>query len=168
MLYVCSLSRLAETVGRTGASHMVTLINAGTPVERPPQIHADRHLFLGFNDITAPAEGLVPPAEEHVRHLIDFTGKWDRNAPMVIHCWAGISRSTAGAFITACSLMPERDEMEIALALRGASPSATPNARLVALADDVLERRGRMVDAVTAIGRGADAFEGEPFSIEID
>ncbi|MBA5779274.1 tyrosine protein phosphatase [Stappia sp. F7233] len=167
MLFVCSLSRLAETVSSTGASHLVTLINEGTRVPRPPEIAAERHLFLGFNDITAPAEGLTPPAEVHVRSLIDFVRGWDRSQPIVIHCWAGISRSTAGAFITACALSPRRDEMEIAQILRLASPSATPNARLVALADKVLDRDGRMIDAVRAIGRGADAFEGTPFELPL-
>ena len=52
-----------------------------------------------------------------------------------------------------------------AAALRRASPYATPNARLVALADDLLARRGRMVDAVLSIGRGAETYEGEPFML---
>lgn len=61
MITVCSLSRLAETVERTGARRLVTLISAGTQVPRPATITAEDHLFLAFNDITAPAEGLTPP-----------------------------------------------------------------------------------------------------------
>ena len=57
---------------------------------------------------------------------------------MVIHCFAGVSRSTAAAFIAACALAPKRDEFDVARALRAASPTATPNARLVALADRAL------------------------------
>ena len=60
---------------------------------------------------------------------------------MLIHCFAGVSRSTAAAFIAACALAPNRDEATIARALRAASPTATPNARLVALADAALGRR---------------------------
>jgi predicted protein tyrosine phosphatase len=86
----------------------------------------------------------------------------------VFHCWAGVSRSTAAAYITACSLAPDRDEAEIAAALRLASPTATPNARFVALADDILGRQGRMVAAVHSIGRGADCIEGTPFMLKID
>jgi predicted protein tyrosine phosphatase len=55
------------------------------------------------------------------------------------------------------------DEEELALELRRASPSATPNRLIVSLADDILGRQGRMVKAVEKIGRGADAFEGTPF-----
>ena len=91
----------------------------------------------------------------------------DRTEPMVIHCWAGISRSTAAAYIAACTLGPDRDEVEVANVLRAAAPSATPNARLVALADAALGRRGRMVRAIERIGRGADAFEGTPFAMPL-
>ncbi len=162
-IHVCSLARVADTVAASGARHMVTLINRDTPVERPDAVPADNHLFLAFNDITEPMEGMVPPAEAHVRELLDFIAGWDRDAPIVVHCWAGISRSTAAAFITLCALNPDKPERDLALALRRASRSATPNARLVALADDILGRGGRMVAAVEAIGRGEMAFEGEPF-----
>ena len=168
MLHVCSLSKLRQTAEATGAKTLITLISAGTPVERPPSIMEDAHLFLGFNDIVQPIEGLTPPGAGHVRKLIDFAGKWDRLAPMIVHCWAGISRSTAGAYIIACARKPDTDEDAIAAALRSASPSATPNVRLIAFADLALERNGRMVRAVERIGRGADAFEGEPFLLDVE
>ncbi len=165
---VCSLSRLAGTAEASGASHMITLINAGTPVERPAQIAAERHLFLGFNDIVTPLEGMTPPGTEHVEELIAFAESWHREAPLLIHCWAGISRSTAAAFITVCALNPRRDEEELAASLRAAAPSATPNARLVELADDLLGRQGRMSQAVHGIGRGDFAAEGDPFALTLD
>jgi predicted protein tyrosine phosphatase len=81
---------------------------------------------------------------------------------MVMHCYAGVSRSTAAAFIALCALTHD-PEIAIARNLRRLSPSATPNRRLVALADDILSRQGRMVAAVDSIGRGADCFQGEVF-----
>jgi len=166
-LHVSSLARLHETVAAVRASHVVTLINVGTVVERPPSIPAERHLFLGMSDIAAPMDGHVLPGQEHLQRFLHFVGDWDRQAPMVIHCWAGISRSTAAAFIAACALRPDRDEEAVADALRAAAPSATPNARLVALADATLDRRGRMIRAIERIGRGADAFEGTPFAMSL-
>lgn len=168
MLYVCSLSHLSETAARTRAETLVTLINAGTPVDRPASIDPRNHLFLGFNDIVEPMEGLTPPGRQHVEALIDFAHKWDRRAPMIVHCWAGISRSTAGAFIISCARNPGADEQSVATSLRAASPSATPNARLVALADDILEREGRMIRAIESIGRGANAYEGAPFMLDVE
>ena len=166
-LHVSPLSRLHDTVLRTGASHVVTLINVNTAVERPPSIAPDRHLFIGVSDIVQPLDGHITPGEEHVRRLMAFMRGWDRERPVVIHCWAGISRSTAAAYISACMFDPSRGEDEIALVLRRASPSATPNARLVAIADDILGRNGRMVTAIAGIGRGEDAFEGTPFSLAL-
>ena len=166
-IVVSPLSRLAESATRFGARDMVTLINIGTPVMRPLEIAEDRHLFLGFNDIIEPMEGMTLPAADHIESLLAFGKRWDRQAPLLIHCFAGISRSTAGAYITALSLNPALDEAALAQALRRNAPSATPNTRLIALADDILGRRGRMVDAINAIGRGEEAFEGTPFILPL-
>ncbi len=168
MLHVCSLSKLSRTVSETGAKSLVTLINAEMAVPTPEGIPSDRHLFLAFNDIVDPVAGLVPPGQEHVEDFITFIRAWDRKDPMVIHCWAGISRSTAGAYVAACALNPAADEYRLAALLRENSPSATPNARIVSMGDKLLGREGRMIDAIRGIGRGADAYEGTPFVMPID
>lgn len=167
MIHVCSLARLYATVEETRARHIVTLLRLTDRVTRPSHIAAENHLVLAVDDIVDPLEGYTAPAEEHVRRLIDFAGNWDRAAPMVVHCFAGISRSTAGAFVTACVLNPQRDELEIAQAIRSASRTAQPNARIVGIADRLLKRGGRMVGAVEAIGPGAPAAEGQPFRLDL-
>jgi predicted protein tyrosine phosphatase len=166
-IHVCSLALIGQTVEQSGARSLVTLLNPGTRVVRPPGIAPERHLYIGIADILEEAPDHVLPADAHVRELLDFVGAWDRAAPLLIHCFAGVSRSTAAAFISVCALAPRRDEGEIALALRAASRTATPNARLVALADALLGRAGRMTRAIDDIGRGEDCFEGVPFALEI-
>lgn len=166
-LHACPLSRLSETVGATKASHLVTLVTVGMEVERPRSIEAGRHLRVDVSDISVATADHVLPAEAHVRVLLDFVRGWDRARPLVIHCYAGISRSTAAVYIAACALQPERDEGEIARVLRLASPSATPNRLLVEIADGLLRREGRMIAGIAAIGRGADAFEGTPFCLAL-
>src|ERR1700716_1649866 len=131
MIHVCSLARLHETVEETGALHVVTLLKQTDRVERPRTVLEANHLILGMDDIAAPMDGYIIPGEEHVTRLIEFVRGWDRARPMVVHCFAGISRSTAGAYVAACALNPNRDEMGIARELRRASPTATPNARIV-------------------------------------
>lgn len=168
MIHVCSLSRLHETVASIGASHVVTLLKDTDRVQRPGGVEAHNHLILGMDDITGPLEGYVAPAGEHVTRLIAFVRGWDRAAPMVVHCYAGISRSTAAAYVAACALNPGCDEAMIAARLRLASPTATPNARIVALADQVLAREGRMSSAIEHIGRGIMAVEGDPFRLELE
>ena len=166
-LHVCSLSRIEEVVNLTGARKMVTLLSPGTKITRPSAIAVDDHLNLGVSDIVEPLQGQVFPEAGHIDALLVFVQRWDRVAPMLIHCYAGVSRSTASAFIAACALNPRRDEREIAQALRATSPTASPNPRFVALADSRLGREGRMSAAVLAIGRGADCFEAEPFALEL-
>lgn len=166
-IHVCSLQRLEETTRLTGASHVMTLIKNTSMAPTPHGIAAERHLKLDFADIVEPREGEVPPGREHVESIISFAKGWDRSAPMVVHCFAGVSRSTAGAFISACLLMPERDELELANLIRMASPTATPNSRLIGFADEMMGRRGRMIAAIAAIGRGQDCYEGVPFHIDV-
>jgi predicted protein tyrosine phosphatase len=167
MIHVCSLARLHATVDETKARHIVTLLRLTDRVQRPDHIHPDNHLVLAVDDIAAPMDGQIIPAQEHVERLIEFAGKWDRAAPMVVHCYAGISRSTAGAFTMACALNPERDEQQIAWEIRRASRTAQPNTRIVAIADRLLKRDGRMVRAVETIGAGHFAEEGVPFRLDI-
>lgn len=166
-IIVCPLSQVPNSVEIHRASHMVTLIKDGTRVDRPQSIAADSHLMLTFDDITEPMDGMVAPAEEHVRELLTFVGGWDQKSPIVVHCFAGISRSTAAAFITLCALRPTSDESRLARRLRTASPSATPNIRLIGFADRLLGRDGRMIAAIESIGRGETAYEGSPFVLHL-
>ncbi len=168
MIHVCSLARLYATVNETGARHIVTLLRLTDRVERPRHIAPENHLVLAVDDITAPADGYTVPGDEHVQRLIRFVGQWDRTAPMVVHCYAGISRSTAGAFVAACALNPARDEQQIAWDIRRASRTAQPNAAIVSIADRLLKRDGRMVRAIETIGPADAASEGHPFRLEID
>jgi predicted protein tyrosine phosphatase len=164
---VCSLALIGETVAKTRARSLVTLLSPGSEVDRPIEIRRERHLYIAVSDIVAPTPGQVLPDAKHLEDLLGFVHAWDRAEPMVIHCFAGVSRSTAAAFVAACALSPARDEFAIARALRAASPTASPNPRLVALGDDALGRRGRMSEAIVNIGRGEECFEGTPFALEV-
>jgi predicted protein tyrosine phosphatase len=167
MILVCPLSKLADTVATHRAGRVISLLGEPDMLVRPPGIAAADHLFLHVHDIDRPGDGQILCGTEHVEQLLGFIRGWDRRAPMVVHCWAGISRSTAVAFLAACALQPGRDEAGIAAGLRAASPTAYPNRRIVALGDEVLGRSGRMRAAVEAIGRGEIATEGRPFALPL-
>lgn len=162
-LIVCGLADLPGLISARRPSHVVTLLDPGTMIGTPEGIHPDRHLQVGINDIAEPMDGMVCPDEAVVRRLIDFGETWDESAPMIVHCWAGISRSTASAFTLACARNPHAEEMKIAQALRRLAPHAYPNRRIIALADDMLGRAGRMVDAVEAMGSNSFVSMGTPF-----
>ncbi|MFN3514177.1 MAG: tyrosine phosphatase family protein [Phenylobacterium sp.] len=165
-LIVCGLADVAGLIAARRPSHMVTLLDPASMIGTPPGLAADRHLRLPVNDIAEPTDGMVLPTETLVADLLAFGRAWDEAAPMIVHCWAGISRSTASAFVLACERNPEADETAIARALRQAAPHASPNRRIVALADDLLARGGRMVDAVEAMG-DYDHMVARPFDFAV-
>jgi len=167
MIHVCSLARLPEMVVRTRAKHIVSLLSDEASLTRPASISPENHLWLQLHDISEPHEGYVLPQPEHVEELIAFVRRWPRRAPLVIHCYAGVSRSTAAAFVAVCALNPAGDERNIAKALRHASPTATPNIRIVTIADQLLGRQGRMIKAVKTIGSGIVLSEAVPFRLEL-
>jgi predicted protein tyrosine phosphatase len=154
MIIVCPLSRLQETVGKSGAQRVITLVRSEELISHEREslrgncIELDRHLWLEVDDITEALEGMIAPNEEHVEELTASLEGWNRSTPLIVHCYAGISRSTATAFVLACALLPNLAETEIAKRLRLASPATRPNTRIVAHADSYLKRGGRMVRAV--------------------
>jgi predicted protein tyrosine phosphatase len=162
-LIVCPLRLVPQIVANRSPSHLITLLDPDELIETPAGIDPERHLKVGVNDIAEPIEGMTLANEAMVQGLVDFGRTWDEAAPLLIHCWAGISRSSASAFILACERNPHADEAAIARALRAASPYAAPNRRLVGLADDLLGRKGRMADAVAAMTPHQLTYENVPF-----
>ena len=167
VLIVSPLSRLPEVIAARRPSHLISLLSPEELIPTPRGFAPERHLRLGVHDIAEPMAGLVAPDAAMVEQVLEFARDWDAAAPMLVHCWAGISRSTASAFAIACERDPRGDELEIALAMRRASPSAFPNRRIVALADDILARQGRMLEAVEAMGGNGFVVEGVPFEIPV-
>ena len=168
MIHVCSLAALASTVRSTGASHILTVMGDISRVQRPASVRETNHLMISMDDISEPADGLVTPSEDHIDRVLAFVRGWDRQAPLVVHCYAGISRSTASAFAAACALNPHRDEVTIARQMRRAAPTAFPNRLIVSLADRALGRNGRMLRALDDMGPGDMSIEGRPFRVDLE
>jgi predicted protein tyrosine phosphatase len=167
-ILVCPLSRVEQMVATHAPERVVSLLD---PDFRFPELGAayqHRHLRLHLHDVHESVPGQVVPAASHVAELLEFLGRWQRTAPLLIHCRAGIGRSTATAFIAACLHNPDIDERMIALELRRTSPLARPNQLLIALADATLGRNGRMVNAMEETGRGLQwhgVDENVPFEL---
>ena len=168
MIHVCSLAALPVTVQRVGASHVLTVMANVDQVQRPASVLPANHLKVQMDDITEQVDGFVAPSKAHVEQVLNFVRGWDRTAPLVIHCYAGVSRSTASAFAAVCALNPHRDELVIARKIREASPIASPNRLIVGLADKVLGRGGRMLRALDEMGPGSMTLDGRPFQFDLE
>lgn len=132
------------------ADHVLSLIS---PDAEAPVVAGSRTL-LRFNDIAEEREGLIAPTAAMIETILGLAA----TPTLLIHCFAGVSRSTAAAYILACA--HGGDELALAVQLRNLCPEATPNPLMVALADTILRRDGAMSRAIAGIGRGVDAFEG--------
>ena len=123
---------------------------------------------MAVHDIMGPAFGSVHTEHEHIENLIDFLNAWSASSEsLLIHCYAGISRSTAVALL-ALFIKKQCPEFDAAMALRDAAPHAKPNQLITSLADEILALDGRLVAAVDAMGSGTSASEGPLISLPID
>lgn len=170
MILVTPLSEIESAIRRYRPSHMITLLSPEHMIDTPAGIDAARHLRLSVNDVSDVAASELPPSEYHVSQLLEFGRGWNADAPMLVHCWAGVSRSMAATYSILCDRFEPGKERDIARALRYRAPHAWPNPLMVRLADDLLSRQGRMVDAINSIGRGSIVAEGEcvEFPLSLD
>lgn len=153
-LLVGPITAVERLLASGPVDHVLSLMS---PDAGAPPVSGPRTL-LRFNDIAEVRPGLISPSAETIAAILALRG----TPTLLIHCHAGVSRSTAAAYILACAARPAGGEVALAAHLREACPEATPNALMVALADQALERGGAMSAAIAAIGRGCDAYEGTP------
>ncbi|MEM8921077.1 MAG: protein-tyrosine phosphatase family protein [Pseudomonadota bacterium] len=165
-IWVSSLARVRNIAELRKPERILSLLDPDDDFPEFDGYSADTHHTIGVEDVSNAEDAIqLPPGLEHARQVINFVESWSKSAPILIHCWAGVSRSTASAFIAACIANPKTDEYDIAETLRDASPTANPNIRLVEFADELLGRRGRMVAAIESMGRGEPTWEAQPFYI---
>jgi predicted protein tyrosine phosphatase len=155
-LLVGPISAVQRLLNDQRVDHVLTLVS---PDAEALQVAAPRTL-LRFNDIVEPRAGLVAPSPEQIATILALSGRLVRDATLLVHCHAGVSRSTAAAYMLACAAQPAGEEPVLAARLRALCPEATPNALMISLADEQLGRGGAMAHAIAGIGRGAEAFEG--------
>jgi predicted protein tyrosine phosphatase len=158
-LLISSYAQIADTIRRHRPSHMLTLMDE--PVATPSEIPPGRHHRIRVHDIAEPAEGAIAPTVDHIEGLLTFARTWTREAPFLVHCWAGISRSTAAAFIVLCDIRGPGHEAQIARELRELAPHAQPNRLMIRHADEFLGRAGLMIAAVEGMGEAKIVWETE-------
>lgn len=153
---VCGIDELAGHCG-SGVSHVLSILDPGHP--EPDAFGAfgeHARLELRFNDIIEETPGMLLPGAPHVRQVLDFgrTLPSEADAHLLVHCHAGISRSSASMALLLAQAMPDCAATEIFAEVLRIRPGIWPNLRIVELGDAALERRGELVQAIAGIYRG--------------
>jgi predicted protein tyrosine phosphatase len=153
-LTVCSVLEI-ERRATIEADFVVSLLD---PRYRIPlavrSLNNDRRLCLRFHDVIVESSAqLVAPQYKDMERLIGFGKKIlerGANKKLLIHCYAGVSRSTAAAIII-LSLMTPSDPRSAVKRLLEIVPNAWPNIRMIRLGDELLKQGGHLTEAVSAI-----------------
>lgn len=149
-IYVSSLADMPHLVPQLGVRDLVSIIEPNAQPPTPAGVEPVRHHRCPVHDIVEARPGEVLPEAGHIAELIGFLRTWDGEAPLLIHCHAGVSRSTAVALIA--HVLQTGDPQRSATALREASSYAWPNRRIVALADSLLRLDGKLIAARESMG----------------
>jgi len=150
---VCGIDELAGHCG-TGASHVLSILDPDWPVpEAFGSFGEHRKLELRFHDVIEEDAGMVPPGQEDVARLLSFGRNLMEEPPddahLLIHCHAGISRSTASMALILAQALPAVSASEIMQEVLRVRPKAWPNLRIIEIGDAMLDRNGEIVAAAT-------------------
>lgn len=152
-LTICGIPELG-TFQNAAVTHVLSILDPGHP--EPADFAAygpHKRLTLRFDDIISLDQGTVLPERHHIEALLEF-GKGlaasigDPLEHLLVHCHAGISRSTASMAILLAEARPEADEDSIFAHIRDIRAQAWPNSRMIGMADDLLGRQGKLVAAL--------------------
>jgi predicted protein tyrosine phosphatase len=146
-LTICGLDELGLH-RRAGVTHVLSILDPGWP--EPGEFdHWDRphRLLLRFHDVIEDEPPWQAPDEAHVAAMLAFGHDLARASRLLVHCHAGVSRSTASALVLLAQADPARDPLDIVGQIARHRPQAWPNLRIVELGDRLLERRGALTAA---------------------
>jgi predicted protein tyrosine phosphatase len=148
---ICGLDELIGHQGR-GVTHILSILDPEWP--DPAAFQAfDPHFraTLRFHDAIEPDPEVLLPQKGDVEAILTFGRDAADAGGLLIHCHAGISRSTAATLMILAQAHPEEKEDGLADRLLKTRPQAWPNSRMIEFADELLDRRGRLVAAIAGI-----------------
>lgn len=154
LLTICGIEELPAH-GPRAVTHVLSLLDPQWPDITSFQSYgAHSRTTLRFHDVIDPAPGMTLPTEAHVGEILAFgralaaeTGE-SAARHLLVHCHAGISRSTAAMVSLLAQTNPEESEDQLFARLREIRPQAWPNSLMIGYADDLLGREGRLLSAL--------------------
>jgi len=163
---ICGIGELGLHC-EAGVTHVLSILDPGWPEpEAFGAFDPHRRLELRFHDVIEAEPGCIAPENLDVQQLLTFGRDLTeaRDTHLLVHCHAGVSRSTAAAALILAQTRPDRPAEEALQAVVRQRPRAWPNLRILELGDALLERHGEIVDAARAHYRRV--LHREPWLIE--
>ena len=145
-LDICDLATV-RSIDLSQYSGIITIEEPDT--EDPFRTDVVPQLVLQFHDIDMTMLGYVEPASEHIQQALAFAQEID--GPLLVHCRAGVSRSTAVTLAIAADRFSAGNERQVCEWLRQTYPQAQPNRLVVWLADELLMRKRGLSEALSLI-----------------
>jgi predicted protein tyrosine phosphatase len=151
---ICGIPELSQHCA-SGVSHVLSIIDTHEP--RPPALDDFLdidHELIRFDDVVAEYPGFEACTPAHIARLLAFGERAHAasGSHMLVHCHAGVSRSTAAAAILLCQHAPGHEEAAF-LRLLQLRKHGWPNTRMVEFADRLLDRDGAMLQGLIAYRR---------------
>lgn len=147
MLIVCSLDGAAAAYAAHRPQRVISLVSEDEAPPRFEGLAAVAHMMLHAARETSARE-IDAAARQRAAEIVRFLNEWDGKGAILIHCQRGVARSMAAAYVVMCARAPSMREAAIAQGLRKAAPHADPCPLLVAHADRLMGRDGRMIAAI--------------------
>lgn len=151
---LCGIAELGDHAA-LGATHVLSILDPDYPEpEAFGQYGEHARLERRFHDIIDPTPGMVLPDAADVAAILGFGRQLQAEpspATLLVHCHAGISRSTASMALILAQAMPDRSAVDILTLVHSIREKAWPNLRLMELGDQVLGRQGSLVEASFAL-----------------
>lgn len=160
---ICGIPELGEH-GAAGVTHVLSILDPEWP--DPPafaEFAPHRRFALRFHDIIELTPDRLAPSRDDVERLLEFGRelRGPEGSHLLVHCHAGVSRSTAAAALILAQAFPDRPAREALDAVAQMRPRAWPNLRILEFGDAILGRNGEIVAAASALYRRA--LDREPY-----
>jgi len=182
-LTVCGIEELTGHA-EAGVSHLLSILDPDWPVPEAFGAFGEHaKLELRFHDVIEDTAGVIPPSAADVRAVLAFGRDLEAEAAsrLLVHCHAGISRSTASMALILAQALPAQPAEAILQHILGIREKAWPNLRILEMGDAMLGRDGTLPAAAAALyahqlrirphlagvmrnaGRGREVDAGEAF-----
>ncbi len=150
-IQICSLET-AKEIDHSTYDGVITIEDS--LVDEPLRINQGDcpQLVLCFDDIASPKDDLVLPNKKHVQSALNFADEL-RGGSLLIHCHAGISRSSAVALAIIAKGLGAGIEKQACIELEQVNPNSAPNALVIRFADEILERDGALYEMAKSMVR---------------